>query len=288
MRALFSSATVCIVFGLLAISGASAYGQEGTVTWNSALNNFGSPVVRTNRELVPKERIEIEVVKGVRGLKVGIGRTDGSPLARIWQPNEAVQGKTLSFTMSATTQVGLAVSEGDGPYEQASVKNTKDSTVLSYGSEAVVLRVKVIRPGVQPAGPSTGPAPSPEDDKPAPPRWEVVVGTDGKPSIRTKELANSLKMTIKAARVVYTRYVSVGVYVENTKTDYFDLAKPIQAASDKPIEKQFAPGPNYLKGLIQIGIDPSKPDKPKTVESFKGYDKLVLDDGTVFIVKIAK
>jgi hypothetical protein len=42
-----------------------------------------------------------------------------------------------------------------------------------------------------------------------------------------------------------------------------------------------------LKGSIQIGYDPQKPEKP-TVEGFKGYDRLKFDDGTVFIAKTAK
>jgi hypothetical protein len=287
MKALFYSAAVCIVLGLPGISGGSVWGQEGVVSWNSAVNNFGSPVVRTSRQLVPKERIEIEVVKGVRGLKVGIGRTDGSPPARIWQPNETDQGKTLSFTMSSTTQVGLGVSEGDVPMEQASVNNAKDSTVLSYGSDAVVLRVKVIRPGGQPDKPAAGPKPSPDDDKPfLPPRWETVV-LKGTPMIQTKEPINSkTTITVQPLKVVWPRWVGLGVFAENTNEPYVDNPKRLQAA-DKPMEKQLTPAYYVTKGLIQIGIDYLKPEEPE-VKSFKGYDKLTFKDGTVYIVKIVK
>jgi hypothetical protein len=125
-----------------------------------------------------------------------------------------------------------------------------------------------------------------EDDKPAPDRWEKVV-IDGRQTIRTKELANNLKLTIKAEKVAYTRYVTTGVYVDDTKTPYLDNAKPIRTTSDKLIEKKFDPGPGYYKGLIQIGIDPRTPEELKVV-SFRGYDKVTFTDGSVFIVKIAK
>jgi hypothetical protein len=289
MRASVSLATVAGVFGLLAIQCASAYGQEKPVSWNSAVNTFGAPVVRTSRQLVPNERIEIEVVKGMRGLKVGIGRTDGSPPARTWQPSEIEQGKTLSFTMSSTTQVGLGASEGDGRMERASIDNAKDSTVLSYRSDAFVLRVKVIRPGGQPAKPAAGLKPSSNDDKPAEERWEKAVGTNGLKSIRTKKSAWGRKITIKAEKTVVTRYVTLGFSYPNpsaSQPDYPAVWQKTLGVSDKPLEHKVPANALYL-GFIQIGRDPTAPEEPK-IKGFEGYDKLTFDDGSVYIVKIAQ
>ena len=42
-----------------------------------------------------------------------------------------------------------------------------------------------------------------------------------------------------------------------------------------------------LKGSIRIGVDHEKPER-LTVEGFQGYDRVKLEDGTVFIVKTAK
>jgi hypothetical protein len=280
MRGFLSVVAVCLVLGLLAIPGARASGQEPSASWNSELNQRGAPVVRTNRELLPSERIEIEVAKGAQGLQVGIGRTDGSPLARIWQPHETTQGTTLSFTMSKQTQVGLGVAQGDGPLQQATVKNGKDETILNYGS-GVVLKVKVIRP-------SKSPMPSIRDDEPAPPRWEVVEGKDGNFSIRTKEAVDlASTITIQPVKVSYARWVSVGLCWE--KEDHFEKSPTrVQSASDNPVVLQVYSISAYtLKGSIRIGVDYRKPEKP-TVEGFKGYDRLKFDDGTVLIVKTAK
>jgi hypothetical protein len=145
---------------------------------------------------------------------------------------------------------------------------------------------EVNRPAVQLAVATAAQNPSSDDDKPAPDRWEKAV-VEGRPTIRTKDLTNSLKITIKAEKVAYTRYVTTGVYVDD-KTPYLDNeAKPIRAASDKPIEKKYDAGPRYYKGLIQIGIDPRTPEE-LTVKSFRGYDKVTFTDGSVFILKIGK
>ena len=189
--------------------------------------------------------------------------------------------------MSKQTQVGLGVSQSDGPLQEAKVKNAKDETTLTYAS-GVVLRVKVIRPGMQPARPSNSPKPSSDDDRPALPRWEVVEGKDGQYSIRTKEsVALSSTITVQPLKVAYARWVSVGLFWENE--DHFEkLPVHVLSASDESIDlKVYSIAGTLLKGSIRIGTDYRKPEKP-TVEGFKGYDRLEFDDGTVFIVKTAK
>ena len=91
--------------------------------------------------------------------------------------------------MSSIARVGLA-SQGSGAYQRPKIENSKEQTILSYGS-GVVLRVRVIRPGMQADRPSNGPTPNPDDNKPAPPRWEVVTEKDGKFSILTKDVVQS-------------------------------------------------------------------------------------------------
>jgi hypothetical protein len=170
-------------------------------------------------------------------------------------------------------------------------------TVFSSSSACVVLGLLAIsgesangqevdHPAVQLAAATAAQNPSSDDDKPAPDRWEKAV-VEGHPTIRTKDLVNSLKITITAEKVTYTRYVTTGVYVDNTQTPYLDNAKPIRAASDKPIEKKYGAGTDYYKALIQIGIDPRTPEE-LTVKSFRGYDKVTFTDGSVFILKIGK
>ena len=275
-----------IVFGLVAISGGIADGQEGIVSWNSARTGDGYPVMRTNRELVPNERIEIEVVKGLQGLEIGISKP-GEPWQKKWQPNDTSQGSTLSFAMTKKFQASLGVWRGLKHPEETSVTNAKDSTTLSYDLGLVILRVNVIGPGVRPAQASIAAESSPQDDKPAPERWEKVKGTDGKPSIRTKETAYGRKITIKAEKVVSTRYVTLGFSWPNaSRSDYPAIQQKPLGVSDKPLEYTI-PGDGLYLGFIQIGTDPRTPEEPK-IKGFNGYDKLTFDDGTVFIVKIAK
>ena len=49
-------------------------------------------------------------------------------------------------------------------------------------------------------------------------------------------------------------------------------------------------GFNFMKGSIRLAplSNYDKPERPKTIEGFKGYDKVTLDDGSVFRVTIAK
>ena len=189
--------------------------------------------------------------------------------------------------MKIETRVGLGVSQFDGPLQQAEVKNAEDETTLTYGS-GVVLRVKVIRPGSQPVRSSNGPKTLTEDDESAPPRWEVITGDDGKISIRSKEpVALSSTITVEPVKVKSARWVNVGLCWEDE--DHFEKnATRIQAASDKPVVlKVYSSSLYTLKGSIQIGYDPQKPERP-TIDGFKGYDRLTFEDGTVFIVKTAK
>ena len=58
------------------------------------------------------------------------------------------------------------------------------------------------------------------------------------------------------------------------------------SALDKP--QVFRIGFDSLKGSILIYREYGRPEKPKSIEGFKGYDKLTLDDGTVFHVKISR
>jgi hypothetical protein len=286
MKTRFSSLALWIVFGLLEFSGDGAWGQEGIVSWNSTRNAAGYPVMRTDRELVPNERIEIEVVKGLQGLEIGVSRP-GELWHKKWQPNETKEGSTLSFIMTKKFQVSLGVWKGLKYPEETSVTNAKDSTSLSYDSGLVVLRVKVISPDGQANQPTSGPKPSPEDDKPAPPRWERADAKDGKPSIQTKESPWGRKITLKAEKVVATRYVSLGFrYPEQSRPDYFPTLARTLGVSDKPMECIIPREALYL-GVIQIGRDPRAPEVPE-VQSFKGYDKLTMKDGSVYIVKIAK
>ena len=206
-----------------------------------------APGARTKGELAPEDRLEIEVVNGMQGLRVGIGRVGASELARVWGPDETSEGTTLSFTMSVSTRVGLAVSQGSGAYQRPKIENSKEQTILSYGS-GVVLRVRVIRPGMQADRPSNGPTPNPDDNKPAPPRWEVVSEEGGKFSILTKEAVQSPgTITVQAVKLTAARWVNIGLRYNGQD----EPNRPVQmSAVDKP--QVFRIGFNSLKGSIRI------------------------------------
>ena len=211
--------------GFLAISGGSARAQGAAVSWNSAVReSSGRPVVRTSRELLPEERLEIEVVKGVDGLHIGIAQPN-KPVLKEFQPNDTKQGSTISFPIPYPFQVSMGVWKDDRPARPAIITNAKDSTLLSYGEGSVILRVKVLPQGTQPVQPATGSKPNPDDDKPADPRWEVITEKDGKLSIVTKQdVKTPGTITVQPVKVVSGRWVSIGL--RNKDNNYLDNPQP--------------------------------------------------------------